>query len=397
MQPRNTRSFFAPGLMAVAALSLNLLNPVTVLAQPPAQGPATPSAKANSLPVSLITNIVMNTIDDKVAAKNAELSVDPKYRAHISVSKQEWSPYMLSTTDHDRPNQFFVNKPYIITYTVSDIKANIGGVWVPYPFDRTITQSIDVHTTCEGWYTANGKLTFTSSVQPAYLDGDHSFGEEVFGFLLLNLIPGYVDSQVRGALSNFPVGNSTTTSPFSCSSLGVSTDSQNPNFDAILFDPGHTIFHPVGIPVPSITARVVKVERLALHARDGGPVYNTVEDPTLTFWAGHSEIQLDLPQMVEGQVWLPQGRATVTTEVPAANTQLVLIGSMNYDNLSGEDNGWIAFGSNTNFGNGTRTFNVMKVWFELPTTKGAKPLRRVGAGYAITVQISAPTQPVAAP
>src|SRR5262249_24476939 len=157
-----------------------------------------------------------------------------------------------------------------------------------------------IHTTCEGWYLTRGTLTFTPSVQPPYLDGDHSFTEEAFGFLLLNLIPGYVDGVVRDAINGFQGGVLSPTTAGACNTLGVSTTTQGFPFDSINFDVYPTIFHS-GL-TPDIAVTVKQVKRLTLHDMHGGVLYYPQEIPHLLLYAGHSALPITLPPMVEGQI-----------------------------------------------------------------------------------------------
>jgi hypothetical protein len=57
-----------------------------------------------------------------VAKANAKLSL-----AKVNVSADMSSPYMLATGYRDRPNQFYANIPYNLTYTVN-ILSGVGVV-----------------------------------------------------------------------------------------------------------------------------------------------------------------------------------------------------------------------------------------------------------------------------
>src|SRR5438105_4200131 len=117
---------------------------------PPAQGPPAASQSASTLPVSAITTTLMKTINDGVAAENASLAVDPNHRATLSASYQTWPPVMTQTQYTDRPNERIASIYYIVTYKVSNISGKVLGFWVGYPFDRTITQSIEIQVSCNG-------------------------------------------------------------------------------------------------------------------------------------------------------------------------------------------------------------------------------------------------------
>jgi len=254
-----------------------------------------------------------------------------------------------------------------------------------YPFSRTISQSIDLQVSCEQWYTGNGTLTVTAIAQPAYLEGDHSFLEDAVGFLLTSAIPDYVDNQIRQALHSFPSGITSNTTPFACSTLGL-----KPGADpSILFDaPARRVI--IGLLTPQITVQVMQVRRLTTRDLNGNSVYYPVEYPNLELYAGNSSIHLDLPPMVEGQVFVPASNAVVQTPAPPDTGQLVLIGNITYDNNGIEDTGFIVFGKNSNFGNGTQTLTPPKTWSGPSPLKGGKPVWYRSGGYEVLLKINSP-------
>ncbi|MBI4908207.1 MAG: hypothetical protein HY820_31565 [Acidobacteria bacterium] len=377
-------------LAAAAAVLLATITPSHLSAQPPAQGPAPASSNANDLGVDLITAVVRNKVKETVATTNANLATNPSYRAVLSPSQQHSLPYMRLSTYLDRPNQFYANVPYHITYKVTGIKAKIAGVWVPYPFSRTLSQTINVQTTCEGWYTGKGTLALTALIERPYLEGDHSFIEDAIGFLLMNFIPDYVDSQIRGALSGMTGAVIPSSVPLPCATLGVATTAMGFSFDSIRFDPPNALQVNTAF-LPKITVRVVQVKRLTVHKLTGEVVGDVVETPELEFWAGHSVTGLQMASMVEGQTWFPSVASSVPTPVPSGTGLLVLIGNLLYNGGIREDNSYATYSKATNYGNGTQTFNVMKTWFDPPLLPGGKPVKRTAPGYQITVQISVPT------
>lgn len=382
-QQNNSIHFLATGAAFFLATT-------SAFAQPPAQGPRQATPNANSLPTSIITGAVMSKVNEVVTNLNASLATNPSYRAVITASQQNWSPYMLPSKHLDQPNQVFAKSPYIVTLKVTDIKAKIGGVFVPYPFSRTITQSIDVHTTCEGWYNNTGKITFTTEVDPPYLEGDHSFAEDAIGFLLLNLIPGYVDSQIRAGLSNVGGAIVTTSTPLACASLGVAMKAMGFPYDSIQYDPPKPILVNSAL-LPQATVRVVQVKRLAVRDISGNMVGDPLESPELEFWAGHSALHLQMTPLSEGQTWIPQGNATASTPAPGSNQLLVLIGHLLHNGGIKEESSYVTYSSSTNWGHGTQTFQIMRSWFEPSPIRGGKPVKRTMPAYQVTVQISIPT------
>src|SRR5438094_611496 len=151
MSHQNTLSRFAAGAVCAVVLSHGLFVQARAAAQPPAQGPAAASQDAQSVPVAALTGSLLTIINAQVATENAALAVDPSHRAVISAAIQAHTPYMTTTTHTNKPNQFYADVPFTVTYHVSNIQANVFGVWIPYPFDRDITQDIELQATCEGW------------------------------------------------------------------------------------------------------------------------------------------------------------------------------------------------------------------------------------------------------
>ncbi|HJT86593.1 MAG TPA: hypothetical protein VJ732_02030 [Bryobacteraceae bacterium] len=383
----NRQSRILAAAAAIAAVVLSAGTPA--LAQPPAQGPAQPSPNALTLEGSGITAILQNNINQGVAAANASLAANKNYHATISWSSDTWFPYMLQTQYKDRPNEFYVNKPFILTFDVSNISAKVAGVWVSYPFDRTISQSINVQIFCEGWQNGKGVLTYKAVFDPPYLDPDHSVLED---FLGLDFVPNYVDSKIQGALGSFPAGTQNTSTGQACYSLGVPT----PAADAYEVDlqPTHRVVVAT-LPFSEMTVRILQVTRLTLHNRYG-VVYEQVETPHLDFWAGWSRLHLDLPPMVEGQAYVPTTNAVLQTPVPPDSGQLVLIADMTYDGVSQEDSTFAVFGKSGNFGNGTQSIPTPKTWSE-PPVNGGKPIFVTGNGYQLVVQIVSPLNLTRAP
>jgi hypothetical protein len=215
------------------------------------------------------------------------------------------------------------------------------------------------------------------------LEGDHSFVEDAVGALLNGAIPDYVDGKIRQALSSFPSGSMTNSTPFVCSSLGVA-----PGGTAVVFDGSIRIINTSFIP--QISVRVMQVRRLSTRDSHGAVVYYQVETPNIELYAGFSRLQLNLPQMVEGQLYIPPSTAVVQTPVPPDNGQLVLIGNTRYNEAYIEDSQFAVFGKATNFGNGTQVLSIPKTWSSWnPVTN--KPMWIRSGGYEVTLQISVPT------
>lgn len=375
------------GVWAIAFLFTRSL-----LAQPPAQGPAPATANAFSFYPAAITGVIEQTVRTILNEQNAAFQTDPKYRAHITYSYQSWSPYMAPTTHLDRPNEFAAHTRYIFTYTVRDMKANIGGVFLPYLFDRTLTQSISVQTTCDGWHRGQGTLRHAVTPSPLYLEGDHTFPEDAFGFLMLQLIPNYIDSQIRKRTANITQALQTMSTSTACNTLGVATKAAGFPSDSIQHDIFPAPPRTSGLTAP-ITVRVVKVKRLRLRNVLGALVGDPVETPNFELWAGHSVLSLDMTPLTEEQTWFPPAN-TVSTPVPGGSSLLVLIANLLHTAGTREDHSWVAYAKTSNYGNGTQTFYIMRNWLDPARVTGEKPAPRTGKAYEVTVQITAPQSTV---
>ena len=341
-----------------------------VHAQPPAQGPAAPTQNAFAYQHSQLTNILSNAVNQALTAASKKL---PGI-VSISWSYDTWSPSVFQTQYQDRPNEFYVKIPYILSYTAS----------VPLVGGLTITQALDVNVSCEGWQTGKGALTISQVLYPPYFDqNQYSIAAEILQ------IPGLVNPYVQEALAKLPSGTNTSTSSQACYSLGASGD-------AFLFDlfPTHRVTAVTSL-LPEISVRVLQVSRSTSSA------YEPLEKPSLSVWAGWSEMHLDLPPMVPGQTWVPTTNAVVQTPVPPSSGQLVLIADITYSDMTQEDSTFAVFGQSSNFGNGSQKLTTQKSWF-MPAQNGNKPYKVYVNGYDVTLQVSAPTNslttgPVATP
>ena len=388
MQSTKSLSRFAAGAFCAVLMSNYFGSHAMAAAQPPSQGPPPATQNAQSIPVDAISGSVLTIIGKQLDIENTALIHNPRYRASISATIQAHSPYMTTTTNTNQPNQFYADVPLTITYHVTNIQANILGDWVPYPFDRTITQELEVRTTCEGWYDGSGTLQYVVVPYPPFLEGDHSIAEDAVASLLLGVIPDFVDHEIREALASTPLNSQTIKSGIACRSLGVATRAQGFPFESVEYDPP-TLHLPGGSIPQEIQVRLTKVHRLKVRDASGVPVYTGIEAGHLDFYAGFSHIHIQLPPMAENQtVVLTQGN-TVATQVPPSTGSLVLIASLSSGNDDvNADYSFVTFGSPI-FGNGTHTMSVPKHWMEA-VRPGSRPVMVSAPGYQITLEISSP-------
>lgn len=340
-------------------------------AQPPPQGPAPPSPNANGIETAWYTGILGSQVNQAVAAKNQKLSGIEKLGS-LTWSADTISPYTVPTLYNDRPNEFYVDIPYNLAYKYTILGQSV-----------TISQSADIQVFCEGWQTGAGVLTVNAVLQMPFFDTDQ------FSVIADALqLPSLVASQVQSELQSITWGTFPIPAGQACSSLGVTRAAPSQQ-NSVLFDtpqPTRPV-PPVVTQATTMSVRVLKVTRMA-----NGGEYQALETPRLSLWAFYSNLQLDLPPMVEGQTYTPTTNAVVQTRVPSANGELVLIAAMTYDGLGQEDCTYAVFGYSANFGSGTQNLITPKSWAEL-IPNSTRPIWVYANGYQLTLQISLPGLP----
>jgi len=381
MRTRNSRKVSITAMVAAAATAF-MSTGNTARAQwnwdppgtptPPAEGPPPATLSSpHSVQPSFYTDVVALAIQRGLDKANTKLGG----KATFSFSADTSSPYMLATGYRDRPNEFYANVPYNLTYT---------GYIQPLGPSLTITQSTNVQFSCEGWQTGSGLMTSKIVFDPAYFDPSQ----------YSNVITAALQPQIQAAVNALPLGP--VSLPFSalgipqpCGTLGAFTKAQA-GFDAISWDNPLPVHFCLPIrPCPAITVRVLQVTRLALDDK-GAPVYNAVETPYLQFWADYSFLSLTMPPMVEGQTFTP-ANAVVQTPMPT-NGQLVLIANMQYSGLQlpiGQtDSAYAVFGQAANFGNGVWNFETPKTYHDVIFFGRPILTTTTAGGYEVTIQIS---------
>jgi hypothetical protein len=131
---------------------------------PPAQGPAQPSQNAlNSCLAQHPQDCIETSAYTFVLEAFANSAIDKGNKSlpigSLSLAADKPSPYIIQTLNQDRPNEFYVDIPELLTYTYS-----AGLVSVNF------TQSADFSVSCEGWQTGSGTLTVSANVQQVQFD-----------------------------------------------------------------------------------------------------------------------------------------------------------------------------------------------------------------------------------
>ena len=389
------KTFNIASKLMVAALGVAVWSSA-VFAQagiyPAPEGPPTSTNHSANITVDGLTTLIQAGIDAAVTTENASLAKNSQVHATISASLQQQDPVMMYTTNADQPNQYYAEAAYIATYQVNNMSAKLPVVgWVTYPWSRTIVQYFEADTTCNGWATGNGSLVYTITSSPAYLDNNLSVSEALLNSLLLETIPNYINGEIDSALQKIVSQTATLAPGTPCRSLGLSTKAQGFSDNFIDFDPP-AVSRPFPIPpVPQnqITVTVTQVERLPLVGTGGAPIYNVVENPVIDFYVEETHLRLQLPQMTDGQIYVPTEENSATIPIPATSL-LVLIADMTFQNPQTEATNFVTFGSGVDYGAGTRTIEIYKQWIEPPPMPGDKPAPASAPGYQITFQITAP-------
>ena len=189
-------------------------------AVPPPLGPPAPRDPIPDLSVKLLTygrekgpcNLndpndptdtcgLEDAIQDEVDKLNTQIKADEnKNDVRATVS---WSfnyighPGMAATEYPNRPNENFVDIPYMIDYYIRDIAIHteLGWVSAPNP-DRHLFQSINLQMFCDQWQTGHGRLKLVGKAQQPFL-GDPGTLEQILNIFFLNYLTPMIDNEVR--------------------------------------------------------------------------------------------------------------------------------------------------------------------------------------------------------
>src|SRR5262249_37031914 len=138
----------------------------------------------------------------------------------------------------------------------------------------------------------------------------------------------------------------------------------------------------------TVSVRVAQVKRLPVHDLDNNVVYYPTENPRLDLYVGYNSISVNLPAMVEGQVFVPTANNVVSIPTPPTTAQftgkLVIIADMWQVPQNMEDSSFAVFDKASNWGAGTRVMNTPKIWwYRSPLYR--KPIIVRSPGYEVTL------------
>lgn len=369
----------------------------------PAQGPPVASpTNANTILVrEYITDPLKNSLDQKLAQINATLAARTDARAKVRLlNVKVYSPLLLPTQFTDRPNQRFVWVQYMLKFEIYDIQydgrlCNPGPlqnclpgqiVWSNYPFTRKVSMAVDVRTFCDGWENGEGKIKIVADPNPPALESI-SYAEAAVNFFLGGTLVPLVNAQISNVLTQ-PGPVSQTLPGTRCVSLGSSYGDPNTyDDDLILWNlPGS---RPAPFSLP-ITVRVVSVKRLSAHRPDGQILYDTIESPTLDFWAGFGRGNYQLPPLAEGQeVLLAEPPIQVFPQPNGAH--LVVLANIWLPNKL--DGDFTLLPRTERYGNGIRKLTISKTYWTPPAPPLNKPTKFIVPAYEVTFDVNAPVLP----
>lgn len=374
---------------------------------PPAIGPPAPVAPVKELPIDLmITNLkdatgknigVRGQVDTAIAAVNANAAQQTSVRAKIRVdSFTIYGAGMSATTYTDRPNQRFVNIPYMVGYKVYDVQKKVAGSWVATSVTRTLSQSISIQMFCDRWETGKGSLKLVTKIARPYMEPNQGIFEQVVDFFVNGHLTDFVDSQVRQQLNAIPIKNGSTNLPFACNTLSADKiDVATTKDDIIVYSdhlaPGSAVTGTTALN--QISVKLVGLRRLVAHDLHGAVLYQPSEAPALEFYANSQHFYLPLSPIQEGQQILLNAQP-LRMNPPGNNEPLVLVANIIQNvavNTQPTDSAFLVLGKTMNYGNGTQTIRIPKFYIVQANPKtGAKPYKVPIAAYELTIQITGP-------
>jgi len=384
------------------------------LAAPPAIGPPTPVSPVKELPIDLmITNLrdatgknigVRGQVDSAIAAVNANAAQQTNVRALIRVdSFTVYGAGMSATTYTDRPNQRYVNIPYIVGYTVYHVQKNVAGEWFDTSVTRKLSQSITIQMFCDRWETGKGSLKLVTKIDRPYMESNQGILEQVVDFFVNGHLTDFIDSQVRQQINAIPIKNGSTNLPFDCNTLGANKIDLATTKDDVIVYSDHqprTSVMTGTTALNQVTVKLMSLKRLAAHDLRGGVLYQPTEAPALEFYANAQHLFLPLSPIQEGQQ-IALNAQPLTMRVPGSNDPLVLVANIIQNVAVGTvptDSAFTVFDRSMNYGNGIRTIRIQKPYIvQADPRTGAKPYQVAVDAYELTLQITAPGNLLAPP
>ena len=362
--------------VAVLAIAIHAALAVSAFAQaaPPPLGPSTFRSDKIRLAVSVIVAITKTKVAEIVAQTNDTIH---KTTSHVNVEAlplQVFGPRREATRYTNRPNEFYVKVPLMISVKVK----------IPLASDRTVSIPLNVDFSCDGWHTGNGNLQIVAKTERAIIEGGN-IAEDVIR------VRDIIDNLIKSRLA-IPAGFPVPSLPISsCVTIGASPGKFVGDPDAfIAYDqPGRVLTTSVIRALPTINVTLLRLKRL--QARNKGAVlYQTTENILLETYANFEMRQSNVLTMREGD--------EVNLSLPPLNVRagnmLVIIANIKQQPTSTpEDSAFAVWARTANFSPGTHTLQISKVFTEPPGPTHSKPLQIRVPAYELTYTVAVQTGP----
>src|SRR5688572_19753508 len=149
--------------MVLAVIVCHLFSSVAAFAHqaPPPLGPATYRSAITQLGVGLLSGFVKTKVAEIVTDANKNISQQTKRATVEAMPLNVFSPRRVATLHTNRPNQFYVKLPMIISLRVK----------IPITTDRIISIPFALNLSCEGWQTGSGTVQIVGQTGPPSIEG----------------------------------------------------------------------------------------------------------------------------------------------------------------------------------------------------------------------------------
>ncbi len=356
-------------------VAAHLITSVAGFAQqaPPSLGPPTYRSEKVQLGVGLLSAFVKTKVAEIVTDENKKL-IQQKKRARVeALPLKVFSPRRVATLHTNRPNQFYVKLPMIISVKVK----------IPITSDRTISIPFALNLSCEGWQTGSGTVQIVGQTGPPSIEGGNII-EEVL--MVKNLIDNRVRSELTlpGAI-RFPLSNS------SCVTIGASrSQSVGDPFAFIAYD-APSKFGPIADrATQTVTVTFKKLKRL--RARNKGAIlYQASENILLETYANfvlNQSAPLTMREDDEVDLTLPPA------VVKSPGDLLVIITNiLQQPTSTPEDSAFVASTRSANFSPGVHTLQITKILIEPAGPGHTQPIQRRVPAYELTYEVRFTSMP----
>lgn len=375
---------------------------------PPAQGPPAPSTSAPFFELGIqgmLTPALKDTIAQQLAEMNATLAARTDYRAKVSLEKVlVWAPGLTQTAFTDRPNHRYVSVPYRLEFKIYDIQwadtkvnCNVpnpplgcpkihGQIdWDTYPWDRTVSVSVEAKNFCLGWESGTGHIQIVAEPQQPYLDPDTHFTEDFVNFILGGQLVPFINSKLKQALVK-PGGFSQILSLTKCNTLQAFPGDPNTlSDDSIRWSEPETSFPS---RTPGVTVRPTRVKRLKARRLEGGILYDALEAPAFEFWSGFRRWFIDLPPMMEEQEVALAAPAIEVSPRLTSSMSLVVVANTFHKHIT--ESNFRVFSKISNYGHGTQKLVISKSYWRTGVPPLNKPVRYTVPAYEVTFEVHDP-------